>query len=323
MRFGYFLAENETAFNLCPFMRNCVSFNPHWLVDLMKAFLKSEFAPVAKNVAGFHVIPVPMEVSVSYGRGTRQGPQALITASQQLEADIYGYRPGDLGIHTQKPVVQRTRQAEVWLEAIAARVADALRWQAVPVLLGGEHTVTLGAARAFKAAGRDIGFIHFDAHADLRDAYEGSPFSHACVMRRVHELGFPIVQIGTRAVAQEERDYRAAHPETITAYDGIDIADGKMPADFIPRGFPKEVYVSFDVDGLDPSVMPATGTPVPGGLLWYDVVRMMRTVTASCRVCGIDIVELAPVKGLHAANFTAALLAHLLMAMAQCWNPAN
>ena len=283
----------------------------------MKAFLESEFAPAAKNVAGFHVIPVPMELSVSYGRGTCLGPQAILTASQQLEADVYGYRPGDLGIHTQKPITRKGRYAEAWLEAIAARVAEALQWQAVPVLLGGEHTVTLGAARAFKDAGRDIGFIHFDAHADLRDTYEGSPFSHACVMRRVHELGFPVLQLGTRAVAQEERDYRSANPGTITAYDGLDIADGKVPADFIPRGFPEEVYVSFDVDGLDPSIMPATGTPVPGGLLWYDVVNMMHVVAASRRISGIDVVEFAPIKGLHAATFTVALLTQLLMAMAQ------
>jgi len=284
----------------------------------MKAFLESEFTPAAKSAAGFHVIPAPMELSVSFGRGTRSGPRAIIAASQQLEADIYGRRPGDLGIHTQKPVAPKARRAEAWLDAIAGRVADALRCRAVPVLLGGEHTVTLGAARAFKAAGRDVGFIHFDAHADLRDAYEGSPFSHACVMRRVHELGFPVVQIGTRAVAQEERDYRKANPGTITSYDGIDIADGKMPRDFIPCGFPEDVYVSFDVDGLDPSVMPATGTPVPGGLFWYDVVRMMRTVAASHRVSGLDVVEFAPVKGLHAADFTVALLTQFLMAMAQC-----
>ena len=282
----------------------------------MSAFLKSEFTPAAKAGAGFHVIPAPMETSVSYGCGTRRGPQAILAASQQLEADVYGLRPGDLGIHTQKTVAPKTQDAEAWLAAIATRVAEALRERAVPVLLGGEHTVTLGAARAFREAGRKIGFIHFDAHADLRDDYEGSRLSHACVMRRVHELGFPVIQIGTRAVAQEERDYRAAHPGTITAYDGIAIAEGRMPPGFIPRGFPKEVYVSFDVDGLDPSVMPATGTPVPGGLFWYDAVRILRRVIATRRVRGVDVVELAPIRGLHHADFTAALLTHLLMAMA-------
>ena len=282
----------------------------------MNAFLESEFRPAAKDAAGFHVIPVPMELSVSYGRGTRRGPRAIIAASQQLEADVYGCRPGDLGIHTQKPVALKSQNAAVWLNVIAARVTEALRHQAIPVLLGGEHTVTLGAARAFQDAGQTIGIIHFDAHADLRDAYEGSPFSHACVMRRVHELGFPILQIGTRAVAQEERDYRIANPRTITAYDGIDLADGRLPSCFIPRGFPKEVYVSFDVDGLDPSLMPATGTPVPGGLFWYEVVRFLRKVASTRRIRGIDVVEFAPARELHHADFTAASLTQLLMAMA-------
>jgi agmatinase len=140
----------------------------------MKAFLESEFTPAAKDTAGFHVILAPMELSVSYGRGTRRGPQAIVAASQQLEADIYGYRPGDLGIHTQKPIALKTKHANVWLDTITTRVAEALRYQSVPVLLGGEHTVTLGAARAFKDAGKRIGFIHFDAHRFVLRGFIGN-----------------------------------------------------------------------------------------------------------------------------------------------------
>lgn len=282
----------------------------------MKHFLESEFKPAAAEAAGFHVILAPMELSVSYGGGTRQGPAAIIDASQQLEADIYGYRPGDWGIHTQKPIKVASKKPEAWMDAIEAGVANALKYGAIPILLGGEHTVTLGAARAFHAVGKKVGFIHFDAHADLRNEYEETGLSHACVMRRVHELGFPLLQIATRAVSQEERDYRAANKKTITAYDGLDIADGHMPSDFIPRGFPKEVFISFDVDGLDPSVMPATGTPVIGGLFWYDVIRIIRKVASAHRIVGCDIVEFAPIKGLHHADFTAALLTQTLMAMA-------
>jgi len=280
----------------------------------MNAFLESEHTPAAKDKARFHVIPAPMELSVSYGGGTRRGPQAILNASQQLEADIYGRRPGDLGIHTQKPIALKSKQPGAWLNAIEARVAEALRHQAIPVLLGGEHTVTLGAARAFHTAKRNVGFIHFDAHADLRDAYDASPLSHACVMRRVHELGFPLLQIGTRAVSQEERDYRKTNRKTITAFDALDIAEGKMPPDFIPRGFPKDLYITFDVDALDPAVMPSTGTPVPGGLFWYDVVRILRKAASTRVIAGIDMVELAPIPHLHHADFTAALLTQLLMA---------
>jgi agmatinase len=282
----------------------------------MKHFLESEFKPASAEKGLFHIIPIPMELSVSYGSGTKRGPEAIIDASQQLEPDIYEYCPGKLGIHTQRPVKVASKKSEAWIKAVEARVSEVLRLSAIPVLLGGEHTVTLGAARAFHKAGQKIGFVHFGAHADLRNTYKGTSLSEACVMRRVHELGFPLLQIATRAVSQEERDYRKANKKTITAYDGLDIADGHMPSDFMPRGFPKEVFVTFDVDGLDPSVMPATGTPVIGGLFWYDVIRILRRVAASCRIVGMDIVEFAPIKGLHHADFSAALLTQVLMAMA-------
>jgi agmatinase len=279
------------------------------------AFLASEFRPAAAAGAAFHVIPAPMELSVSYGGGARLGPQAILDASQQLEiCDGEGHASA-ANIHTQKPVAPRSKTPEAWIGAVEERVARALACRAVPVVLGGEHTVTLGAARAFHAAGAKIGFIQFDAHADLRDAYEGTPLSHACVMRRVHELGFPCLQIATRAVSQEERDYRALNPKTITAYDAREIADGQMSRRFIPRGFPKQVYVTFDVDGFDPTVMPATGTPVPGGLFWYDALRMLRKIAATRRIVGFDVVELAPIKSLHHADFAAALLTQTLMGL--------
>jgi arginase family enzyme len=179
-------------------------------------FLDSGYpnAPAAK--AFFHVIPAPMETTVSYGGGTAKGPRAILEASGQLE-DFDGHGcPGDLGIHTQaavKPAAGKKSLEERWIDAIEAAVAKALRCGAVPVVLGGEHTVTQAAARAFQAVGADIGFIHFDAHADLRDAYEGTKYSHACVMRRVHELGFPIVQLGTRAYCKEEAGLPRGEPE--------------------------------------------------------------------------------------------------------------
>ncbi|MDD5706735.1 MAG: arginase family protein, partial [Kiritimatiellae bacterium] len=163
-------------------------------------FLHSEYPNAAPDRAVFHAIPVPMELSVSYGGGTAAGPAAILNASGQLEADDRGAMPGQFGIHTQPPVrpERGRRGAEAWLAVIERRVDQALRAGARPLLLGGEHTVTLGAARAFRAAGRRVGFVQFDAHADLRDCYEGSPLSHACVMRRIVELGFPLLQLATR-----------------------------------------------------------------------------------------------------------------------------
>ncbi len=280
------------------------------------SFLDTGYPNAPAGRARFHVIPAPMETTVSYGGGTARGPRAILEASRQLE-DFDGRGcPGEQGIHTQpavKPAAGSTPLGERWLEAIERAVAKALGVGAVPAVLGGEHTVTLGAARAYRAAGREIGFLHFDAHADLRDRYEGTPFSHACVMRRVHELGFPLVQLGTRAYCQEERDYRAANPRTIRAYDADRMAADGLPARWIPAGFPDDVFITFDLDGLDPSILPATGTPVPGGLGWYDALDLIQAVAARKTIVGFDVVELAPIRGLHHADFTAARLVYALM----------
>ena len=257
-----------------------------------------------------------METSVSYGGGTANGPKAILEASLQLENLDRFSCPGDLGIHTQamvKPSAGKGSAEERWVVAIEKAVAAALDCGAVPAMLGGEHTATLGAARAFKSAGRVVGFVHFDAHADLRNSYEGNKLSHACALRRVHELGFPIVQIGTRAFCLEEVGYRSANRKTISVCDAEAIAFEKLPRNWIPKNFPRHVYVTFDVDGLDPSVMPATGTPVPGGLGWYDALKFIDSISDARKIVGFDVVELAPARGLHHADFTAARLVYALM----------
>jgi agmatinase len=277
-------------------------------------FLASEFASAPAGQAAFHVIPAPMELSVSYGGGTARGPLAILRASDQLEAHDRGVSPGAQGIHTQ-PVIKLPRGAgaAAWTDAIEARVAQALAAKARPLVLGGEHTVTLGSARAFAAARRKIGFIHFDAHADLRDTYEGSPLSHASVMRRVAELGFPIVQFGTRAYSLEEAGYRRKH--RITAFDAELLVGAPIPVRLLPAGFPKALFITFDVDGLDPSQMPATGTPVAGGLFWHQAMQILDRVVKGRTIVGADVVELAPIAGLHYADFTAAQLVHRLLAL--------
>lgn len=281
-------------------------------------FLGSEHAPAAKGKARFHVIPVPMELSVSYGSGAAKGPAAILAASDQLEAYEGGGFPCAGGIHTTppaRPAPAKAKDPEAWLRAIEKAVGEALDCGARPVVLGGEHTVTLGAMLAYKVRGEKVGIVHFDAHADLRDAYEGSPLSHACVLRRCHELGFPVAQFATRAYCEEEAAYRAANPKTLFAADGETLALKGPPSPILPKGFPKKVYVTFDVDGLDPSVMPATGTPVPGGLLWYSALFILREIASAHDIVGCDVVELAPIEGLHHADFTAAKLTQRLMGL--------
>lgn len=283
------------------------------------AFLDTVFGNAPADRARFHVIPAPMEATVCYGGGTARGPQAILEASRQLDDFDGPGCPGELGIHTQpavKPAAGRGDLGERWLRGIEKAVARALKAGALPVVLGGEHTATLGSIRAFRAAGAEIGIVHFDAHADLRETYQGRKISHACVMRRIHELGYPLLQIGLRAVSHAEREYRRAHRATITAWDSPVLPPGQLPRHWIPRDFPKQVFITFDLDALDPGVIPATGTPVPGGLGWYAAMEFIAAVAAARQIVGIDVVELAPMKGLHHPDFAAALLVNALMAAA-------
>lgn len=281
-------------------------------------FLASEYPAASKEEARFHVIPVPMELSVSYGSGAAKGPEAILKASDQLEAwDGDGY-PCDGGIYTApmvKPAAAKAKDPEAWLQKISEAVGEALDCGARPVVLGGEHTVTFGAIMAYKVRDEKIGIVHFDAHADLRDTYEGTPLSHACVLRRCHELGYPVAQFATRAYCEEEAEYRAANKKTLFAQDAEMLALKGPPSPILPKGFPKKIYVTVDVDGLDPSIMPATGTPVPGGLMWYSLLFMLQEIASEHEIVGCDIVELAPIKDLHHADFTAAKLTQKLMGM--------
>ena len=284
--------------------------------------LASAYPPGPPARAGCHIIPVPLERSVSYGGGAAQGPAALLAASQQLEAWESGLAPGETGFYTAPPVDCTGPVAEV-LDRITAAVDTALDCGAVPVLLGGEHTVTLGALRALatraKQRGEPLGVVQFDAHADLRQSYEGDPYSHACVMyRAAADLGLPLVQFAVRDFCREEAATRERLG--VTHYDARFLARVGLPEKPFPEGFPHNIYITFDLDGLDSSLMPATGTPSPGGLNWREAQFILERCVAGRRVAGLDVVELAPIPGLHHADFTAAKLTHLLMGLAQAAN---
>ncbi len=282
----------------------------------MRQFLGSEFTAAEKEKAAFHIIPAPMELSVSYGGGAARGPEAILEASDQLEAFDRGAFPGKDAVYTREAVEPVDPSAPVsWVAAIRDAVAEALACGAKPLVLGGEHTVTLGAVQAFVAAGEPFGIVHFDAHADLRNEYEGTPYSHACVLRRCHELGVPLAQFGTRAYSAEEHEYREANRATLFAADAEDLALAGPPRPILPKAFPKRVYVTFDVDAWEPAVMPATGTPVPGGLLWYSAAFILKEIAQSREIIGADVVELAPIPGLNHPDFTAARMCQLLMGL--------
>jgi len=281
--------------------------------SLYPGFLELDIPPASFENALFHILPVPLERSVSYGTGTGKGPQAILQASLQLEAFDGQGIPAEGGIYTCPPVKCAAENVQDDLAAISAEVGKILDNPGVPIILGGEHTVTLGALKAFAERNEKIGVVQFDAHCDLRDSYETDPLSHACVMRRVYEMGFPIMQIGIRSLSQPEDIFRKE--KNIPCLDAASIYRDGIPTQILPPDFPERIYITFDVDCLDPSIMPATGTPEPGGLSWYQAIDLLGKVATGRSICGLDVVELAPAAGLHGADFTAAKLVYTMIGM--------
>lgn len=285
----------------------------------LPGFLASELGQTRREACLFHVIPACYEKSVSYGKGAGQGPLAILEASQQLELHDGASIPAERGIYTHPPL-DCEGVPEKELEKIADKVAGAMATGKIPVLLGGEHTVTVGALKALKASGKSVGILQFDAHADLRDTYEGSRLSHACVMHRALDMGFHLYQIGVRSLSPGEVVLRKE--KGIPHLDAAELAEKGIPDTILPEDFPEQVYITFDVDGLDPSVIPATGTPEPGGLFWYDAMKILEKVATERKIIGFDVVELAPIPGLHASDFASARLVYNIMGMIDRNTPA-
>jgi agmatinase len=272
-------------------------------------FLESELPPTPPEESLFHVIPAPYEKSVSYGKGTKNGPAAVLESSQQLELfDGVGI-PAEHGIHTHPPINCEGTPENV-LQSISSVISSVFELKKIPVLLGGEHTVSVGAFQSIKKHDKDVGIIQFDAHADLRDTYEGTPLSHACVMRRAVDLDIPVFQIGVRSLSYEEHCFR--QKRSVGHLDASEIFKSGIPDQIVPKNFPKNIYITFDVDVFDPSIMPATGTPEPGGLNWFQVLDALASVVWERNVLGFDMVELAPIPGIHAPTFTIARLIYNL-----------
>ncbi len=264
------------------------------------------------------VIPFGLEASVSYGGGTAAGPAAILAASQQLEIfdeELWREAAQDYGIATLRPQpVQAPVEAALGqLEAIVGEVLAASRF---PLVLGGEHSLTAGAIRPFAAKYPDLAVLQIDAHADLRDGYLGEHYSHAAAMRRV--LDHPnvsLVSVGIRAISKAEADFYAANRNRVQIHWGKDQARWDIEEIVAPlRGRP--VYVTFDIDGLDSAVMPATGTPVPAGLSYLQALAILRRTAEVSTIVGGDVVELAPIPGLHHCDYTAAALAYKMLSYA-------
>jgi agmatinase len=265
------------------------------------------------------VIPFGLEASVSYGSGTAAGPAAIMAASHQVELydDELECEPvRRYGIAAlREPVVARPIEAALaQLEGLVEAVLDAGKF---PLVLGGEHSLTPAPVRALARRHKDLVVFHLDAHADLRDGYQGEPFSHAAAMRRVLDSpNVSLVSCGIRAVSTEEIEFYRASRGRVTIHFAKDQAHWNV-ADIVAPLRGRPIYVSFDIDALDSAQMPATGTPTPGGLGYWQALDLVRQAcAASGNVVGADLVELAPIAGLHAFDYTAAAIAYKLLSYA-------
>jgi len=267
------------------------------------------------------LLPIPYESTTSYGAGTRDGPAAILAASRQVELydHEFGCEPAvDYGIHTTLPLDPVHRSPEAMVRAIDEAVANLLSGAPQPEVLGvlgGEHTISAGVVRGLARARPtdSLVAVHVDAHADMREEYEGSPFSHACAAKRIVEV-CPIFQIGIRNLSSEEASFLrdCGKARTVFSEEATDPKGGFLRelAEFV-RG--NQVFFTIDLDGLDPSIMPAVGTPEPGGISWERMLEIARTVCGhAAGVPVFDVVELAPIPGLRAPDFLAAKLVYKL-----------
>ena len=262
------------------------------------------------------VLPVPFERTTSYGKGTVAGPEAILAASHQVEfwEEMLRSEPWKMGIATLPSFDPPGADAEAALDALQREARRHLEAGKFLVTLGGEHSLTTAPVRAARAVHGEIGVVQFDAHADLRAEYDGTPWSHASVMRRIHEDGLTALAVGIRALSEEEGALIAERD--LPTIWGWELPARERFLTLLDR-LPSKVYLTFDVDFFDPAIMPATGTPVPGGGSWYPTLECLRELFARKTVVAMDVVELAPQPGAHGSDFLAADLVHKCLAYLQ------
>ena len=280
-------------------------------LDLEDRFCDTERSSVV-------ILPVPYERTTSYGSGTAAGPTAILAASQQVELydEELGSEPFRQGILTLPSLEDQGQPTGIYLAQLESKVSEHLKRGRFVVCLGGEHSLTQAPVKAALALVEELGVVQFDAHADLRHSYHGTPFSHACVMRRVHEMGLPTLAVGIRSLSPAEAEFAEQNQSAILwGYEMKGLSLDRFRR--LLRALPRKVYLTFDVDFLDPSLLPATGTPEPGGGDWWSTLALLRLLFEEKEVVAMDIVELAPMANHRASDFTAARLTYKCIAYRQ------
>ena len=262
------------------------------------------------------VVPFGLEKTVSYGSGTKNGPSEIIKASHQVELfdeELNKEPYKEIGIKTIKPFAIK-KKIEDALDQLAAINKEILSKNKFPLIFGGEHSITPGSLKPFVNKYNQITLLHFDAHADLRETYQGEKFSHASAIKRCLDFkNVNVVSFGIRNLSQPEMDFYNNNRNRIEIFWGKDKKNWDLSQ--LDKLFhDRTVYITFDVDGFDASIMPATGTPEPGGLLWEDVLPIIKEVCKISNIVGADINELAPIKNFNSYNFLVAKLAYKILA---------
>jgi agmatinase len=272
------------------------------------------YGGLPKEFSGFAssqivVLPVPYDGTSTWIKGADKGPEALLIASANMELfDIEtGTEVYKRGIYTSKAITE-SKSPEKMSEAVYHKALNYIDENKFVVTIGGEHSISIGVIKAHTEKYQDLTVLQIDAHTDLRPEYEGSKFNHACVMSRVSEW-CPFVQVGIRSMDVEEMQYTV--PGSI--FYASDIVDNDDWMEKAIRKLSKNVYLTFDLDGLDPSILPGTGTPEPGGLLWYQTIKFLKKVIEKRNLVGFDVVELCPNEINKTSDFLASKLVYKIL----------
>jgi agmatinase len=286
-----------------------------------------QISPVSKNYAAINeeysglkkskvvIVQVPYEKTVTYKKGTVSGPAAIIESSKKMELydDELNQETYKIGIHTMDALAVSEMSSQEMVDTVYRTTQEVLKSGKFPVILGGEHSLSVGSVKAMKEAYPNLSVLQLDAHYDMRDEYYGSKLNHGCVARRISEI-CPVVQAGTRSLSKEEKDFLSTQAngrvKTINVYD---ILETPLWKDVVSNSLTENVYITIDLDVFDPSLMPSVGTPEPGGMGWYEMLDLLREVTKDRKVVGFDVVELCPVEGQIASDFLAAKLVYRLL----------
>ena len=263
------------------------------------------------------IIPAPLEYSVCYMKGTEHGPQAILDASSQME--LYDEEldccPIEVGVYTHPALDYSGMDHATALKVTGDAVRKVVQRGQLPLTIGGEHSLSAPPIAAVRDFYPDLTVVHIDAHGDLRNEYEGTPLSHASIERRVVDMGIPLIEIGIRSFSPEEAEFMKTKPDVAIVW-GYQLAKGTATIPW--NRLSQHTYVTIDLDALDPSEMPAVGTPEPGGLHWYQLLDLFREICRRTTIVGMDVVELCPMEGQTRADFLAAKLVYKMIGYTCC-----